>query len=120
MYTSSVRDAGGSMGKRQVAQEEGYFHKLNLKMKETLKEHLDAELKKLDASIKADKAENAAMKSNDGSGIDKSTNPIGDDTYRTETGTSYVYGIGGSTMSPEHKKESNSGRNRKDEKDGKK
>lgn len=51
----SVREAGGSMGKRAATEEEMYFNKQSREMKEKLKEHLQTEIKKHEEAIKASK-----------------------------------------------------------------
>lgn len=52
---SSVREAGGSMGRKGAAQEEQYFSKQNNAMKEKLKQHLKEEIKQHEDAIKASK-----------------------------------------------------------------
>uniref|UniRef100_A0A6G1SM30 ATPase inhibitor, mitochondrial n=1 Tax=Aceria tosichella TaxID=561515 RepID=A0A6G1SM30_9ACAR len=51
----SIREAGGSMGKRGAAQEDQYFNKQSRDLKDKLKEHLKDELKKHEDAIKATK-----------------------------------------------------------------
>lgn len=53
--SSSVREAGGSLGKKGAAQEEMYFAKQNNAMKHKLKDHLKEEIKKHEDAIKASK-----------------------------------------------------------------
>lgn len=55
MSINSVREAGGAMGRREAAQEEAYFRKKNAEMKDKLKDHLSAEIKKHQDAIKANK-----------------------------------------------------------------
>lgn len=52
---SSVREAGGSIGKKGAAQEEMYFSKQNKEMKDKLKDHLKEEIRKHEEAIKAGK-----------------------------------------------------------------
>lgn len=51
----SVREAGGSLGKKGAAQEEMYFSKQNKEMKDKLKKHLEDEIKTHEEAIKASK-----------------------------------------------------------------
>lgn len=51
----SVREAGGSLGRKGAAQEEMYFSKQNKAMKDKLKDHLKDEIKKHEEAIKASK-----------------------------------------------------------------
>lgn len=52
---SSIREAGGAMGKKGAAQEEQFFSKQNRALKDKLKEHLKNELKKHEEAIKETK-----------------------------------------------------------------
>lgn len=54
-HNSSVREAGGALGKKGAAQEEMYFDKQNKEMKSKLKSHLKEEIKKHEDAIKASK-----------------------------------------------------------------
>lgn len=53
--SKSVREAGGSMGKKGAAQEEQYFANQSKQMKDKLKQHLKDEIKKHEEAIKASK-----------------------------------------------------------------
>ena len=52
---SSVREAGGSMGRKGAAQEDMYFAKESKDMRDKLKQHLKEEVKKHEAAIKEKK-----------------------------------------------------------------
>jgi len=49
----SIRDAGGSFGKMQAAQEEQYFRQQNAKMLDNMKDDLQSEVKFHEEQIKA-------------------------------------------------------------------